>query len=542
MKADWVEPQKLDRSDRRARLFICWHDPNADFLVESGLYRPGDVILQKLSSMEPADTETDWTDDPVAFFRDWQWPMHRMVEKHLDAGVNIYAFGCRTDANRSPEKKRILDKLGDRYFPIPWGSSLFDWDEIKAAKPVMSGFEAEIGWVGSVWGRTGHGNIETWRDFMEPLSNGIPGKRLIAGKKTKIGPVNDPDHKKILRASKLCPILNAPGWRAEAGVQDRFWTVFTAGRFGVADTEGVLGFFDPGEVVYSEDPAEYLDMSRFFHRNVELQLPFIEKAQARIKAEYNYYHTWSNLLTRVGQQQARRIKLDSIPQPHRRELKIKLEDAPFHMDPAPKLSVPNVQLPEDKTIYLLGGGPAMDRVDLAKLQGKHTIAFDRSIQRFRGWGFDPTYYMCVDPEVLPEVAVDIDGLVKRGDTEHIFLRDLTGYEYFNETNFSTRTDIRPSEKISRFRTFNGPQVFGTPIDPARLIYWGRGELCALQALYMMGYRNVVLMGCDGEVTSPALMPAWQRLAKGIKENTDMEVVSATPDSPLNGVVWDFVSE
>ena len=41
------------------------------------------------------------------------------------------------------------------------------------------------------------------------------------------------------------------------GVQDRFWSVFTSGRFGVSDTEGVYEFFNEDEVVVCTDPNEY---------------------------------------------------------------------------------------------------------------------------------------------------------------------------------------------------------------------------------------------------------------------------------------------
>ena len=191
-----------------------------------------------------------------------------MVERHLDNGVNIYAFGCRTDSAPFPEKNRIVRKLDKRLFQIPWGSSVFSYDEIKACKPVESGFKYDIGWVGSIWGRPGRGNRESWYNMMMPLLSIVDGPKLLAGMGTTVGPVNDDRHKIILKDSKLCPILNAPSWQIENGVQDRFWTVFTTGRFGVVDVDGIYHFFNEDEVVCATEPLDYIEKSLFYLKNI----------------------------------------------------------------------------------------------------------------------------------------------------------------------------------------------------------------------------------------------------------------------------------
>lgn len=299
-QTEWTELKDLDRSDRRPRCFICWNEPDTDMLVESGKYQSGDVIIQKLTSFGRHNAKENWTNDPMSFFKDWHWPLHQMVERHLDNGVNIYAFGCRTDSEPFPEKHRIIKKLGDRYFPIPWGSSLFDWPEIRDTKPVMDNLRHDVAWVGTIWGTPGRGNIDTIEHYLKPIISRIDGTLALAGKGTKAGPVDDLRHKAILRSAKVCPILNAPSWRIENGVQDRFWTIFTAGRFGVVDVPGILEFFDEGEVVVGHSPEDYIDKTMFFVRNPELQLPFIDRIQTRIKKEYNYYQTWSNILSTIG--------------------------------------------------------------------------------------------------------------------------------------------------------------------------------------------------------------------------------------------------
>ena len=296
-KAEWTELRNLNSTPQKRRIYICWNEPNTKELVEKEIINEDDILLQKLTSLGKGHNNISWGTDPLAFFKQWDWPIYRMVEDLYDDGINIYAFGAMTNTELFPEKHRICQELKERIFWIPWGSSLYTWREIQKARPIMSGFKYDIGFIGSKWGVVGRGNIDSFSDFIEPLLKGR--KCCLAGKGNPLGPVNDYKHKKILRRSKLCPVVNATSWRVERGVQDRFWTVFTTGRFGVVDTEGIYYFFDKDEVVCEADPQEYIEKSLYYLHNIEKQLPFIEKVQRRIKKQYNYYNTWDRILKAI---------------------------------------------------------------------------------------------------------------------------------------------------------------------------------------------------------------------------------------------------
>ena len=77
-------------------------------------------------------------------------------------------------------------------------------------------------------------------------------------------------------------IVHALSWKVEKGIMDRFWSIFTTGRFGVSDNEGVLEFFNEDEVVYT-DVDEWLDKTRYYIKNVDKQLPYIEKIQKELE-------------------------------------------------------------------------------------------------------------------------------------------------------------------------------------------------------------------------------------------------------------------
>jgi hypothetical protein len=251
--------------------------------------------------------KVNWGNDPKTFFKEWNWPIYQTVEYLLDQGINIYAFGCHSHSEDFPEKQRIVKKLEKkgRLFWINWGSTVFNYDEIMNCKPIIDGFTYDMGYVGSKWGITGRGNTDQWNNYIQPILNTTPTiKTAFHGFGFPGGMIPDEQTKEELRKCKICPILHAPSWVAEKGIQDRFYTVFTAGRFGVVDNLGVYDFFTPDEVVCETDPIKYIERTKYFMEHPEEQIPYIEKVQAKIRTKYNLYVQWDNILTKIFKDQS----------------------------------------------------------------------------------------------------------------------------------------------------------------------------------------------------------------------------------------------
>ena len=303
----WLEPEEFkdfeQKDAKKSRIFVTWDKPDTIALINDGIYEHGrDAIMHKMILFGGYDSGKNWgtTDEErQEFFKNFRWTQHKIFEDAYDAGANVWGFGAKTIHKGLGEKERIVEKLKDRIFGIPWGSSLYSWDEIQSAVPVMDNLQADCAWVGSIWGKPGRGNIDSWHQYLGNMANDKQLTWNAAGEGTQAGIVDNETHKAILRTGKICPIVNAPPWRIEKGVMDRFWTVFTTGRFGVVDTEGVYLFFDKDEVVCTEDPGEYEELSRYYIKNIDKQKPYIEKIQKRIKQEYNWYTSWDNILKKV---------------------------------------------------------------------------------------------------------------------------------------------------------------------------------------------------------------------------------------------------
>jgi len=296
----WVEKEDVKQHPGKRRVFISWYDPDTIELINDGIYQDGDIILNKLVCFGKYDSGIEWGTTPeerAEFFRTWRFTQHQIFEQAHDAGVNVYAFGAKTRPEGHLEKERIFNKLKDRIFEVPWGSSLCSYDEVQNCKPVMDGFTHDVGFVGSIWGKAGRGNIDSAQQYMFPLLEKYTSD--LGGPATKRGHVDDPTHKQILVNAKICPIINAPSWREEKGLMDRFWSIFTLGRFGVADSLGAYDFYNEDEVVVATSAEEYIELSEYYIKNVDKQLPFIEKIQKRIREEYNWYNTWQHILENI---------------------------------------------------------------------------------------------------------------------------------------------------------------------------------------------------------------------------------------------------
>lgn len=298
-KAFHIKMSKIDFS--KPNIYICWNAPDSIELIEKYNPHPDSVIIQKLTALDTSSDSLSWQADNTNF-RDklvnWSWPQYKKLEYLEKSGYRFFGFGAKTDINSFPEKRRIIEKYSDRVFWIPWGSMTVPHNDIMNAKPILSNFKYDLGYVGSKWGTYSRGNVWEWDNFLQPLVD-IADKSYVAGPGTNKGVVSVEKHIEILKSSAICPIIHATGWKAEKGIMDRFWTIHSLGRFGVSDNLGIYDFFHEDEVEVELEAEAYLDKSIYYMRNPEKQYPYISKVLNRIKNEYNQQFVWKNILKRV---------------------------------------------------------------------------------------------------------------------------------------------------------------------------------------------------------------------------------------------------
>lgn len=296
-KAYHKNVHKIDHS--KPHIYICWNEPDSLTLIKKYQPHKDSVIIQKLTSFDTStESNKEWTDTPSDFFAKWHWPQYQKLYKLQETGYRFYAFGAQTVSEPFPTKAKIVSDFKEHIFWIPWGSMTVPYHTLQKSTPILSGFKYDLGFVGSRWGSKYRGNILEWDSYLQPVIEAT-SNAMLAGRGTKKGAISVAKHVEILKQSKLCPIIHATSWKVEKGIMDRFWTVFSLGRFGVMDNEGILDFFDEKEIVLATSPEEYIDKSIYYMKHVEKQRPFIEKILTRIQKEYNQHKVWEKILNKI---------------------------------------------------------------------------------------------------------------------------------------------------------------------------------------------------------------------------------------------------
>ena len=148
--------------------------------------------------------------------------------------------------------------------------------------------------------------------------------------------------------------------------------------------------------------------------------------------------------------------------------------------------------PSKKTAYVIGTGPSLMDIDMSKLKNEVTMTFNRAYVAFDDWGFHPTYYLSIDSQDLISISDDIAGLMKEGKIKHFFLpHGLAPTPSDGRTTLLKDTPeawhlILP---MSHHTYIEESNTMVTPMLP-------NAGYMGLKMFYLMGYQEVVLLGCD----------------------------------------------
>tara|TARA_B100001094_G_scaffold332100_1_gene402768 strand:+ start:1745 stop:2686 length:942 start_codon:yes stop_codon:yes gene_type:complete len=172
-----------------------------------------------------------------------------------------------------------------------------------------------------------------------------------------------------------------------------------------------------------------------------------------------------------------RLKNDFIPQDH----------PGFDIQcPLPKRD------PNKKTAYVIGTGPSLRGIDMSLLRDKKTITFNRAYIAFEDWGFDPSYYMCIDCEDIKSIGDDVSNLIETSKIEHFFLPDEFQIGHGKE-NVTLLQNIPEAWAIlhclSSYIYMKDRNLIITNLMP-------NAGWMGVKMLYLMGYSEVALLGCD----------------------------------------------
>ena len=133
-----------------------------------------------------------------------------------------------------------------------------------------------------------------------------------------------------------------------------------------------------------------------------------------------------------------------------------------------------------KRAFLIGNGPSLNETPLYLLKNEFTLCFNRFYLLHERLNWYPYFYMCIDPEVLPNIADEIN-------------ENLPNYKMasFHAVHSSM---INKADNV-----FKMHHIIKVPYFSKRLPFFGSGGSVAyagLQMLYYMGFSEIYLIGVD----------------------------------------------
>ena len=137
---------------------------------------------------------------------------------------------------------------------------------------------------------------------------------------------------------------------------------------------------------------------------------------------------------------------------------------------------------ENGGCFLIGSGPSLKEVDVARLKRLDSIAFNRSFVAWKSWGFSPTHYACLDPVVFEDNAQEIRGLIEKCPRTHFFLPENSRF-----------AGIAPSARVSLVRLVPGRRFSSNVCE---LTDFGNVGATSIQILALLGYQRIAMIGVD----------------------------------------------
>jgi hypothetical protein len=133
--------------------------------------------------------------------------------------------------------------------------------------------------------------------------------------------------------------------------------------------------------------------------------------------------------------------------------------------------------------FILGNGPSLARTDVSKLRDEQTFGMNRVYLAFPEWGFETSFFVCVNDLVIQQSAADIQAL---GMPKFLSWRSHRFITPDAHTMFLHSTYERPAfARDARVRIWEGATV----------------TYVALQLAFYMGFDPVILIGVDHSFAS-----------------------------------------
>jgi glycosyltransferase involved in cell wall biosynthesis/ADP-heptose:LPS heptosyltransferase len=161
-----------------------------------------------------------------------------------------------------------------------------------------------------------------------------------------------------------------------------------------------------------------------------------------------------------------------------------------------------------KRCFVMGNGPSLNKMDLAKLEGETVFACNGIFLLFDRIKWRPKYYTCVDSRVLPDRRAEIIKMHEENPGMKLFFpRTLHVHDEskreFDTLEFIPRAENRFYFNHTNISLANLPwSAFSIDADD-HVTMPHTVSITMLQLALYMGFKDIYLIGCDTAYSVPA---------------------------------------
>jgi|TARA_R110000851_G_scaffold285798_1_gene439583 hypothetical protein len=220
------------------------------------------------------------------------------------------------------------------------------------------------------------------------------------------------------------------------------------------------------------------------------------------------------------------------------------------------------------TVFIIGSGTSLNKVDISKLKDCNTISMNRQYIAYPEWGFTPTYYVIIDSKLIRTIHKDVEKLIKEEDIKKFFIMK---HPDNSMTGWVDKMRLEESDRIVPVFASRRQEILSKSIRSLAnkpINFCGNAGACSVEIARHLGYKKVILLGIDAKYADRndsikaekdlshfhpnyfdvntfkeglnqgihgenAGVRYWKKFSEQQVSIPDFEVISSSPDSPIN---------
>lgn len=155
---------------------------------------------------------------------------------------------------------------------------------------------------------------------------------------------------------------------------------------------------------------------------------------------------------------------------------------------------------ENKRLFIIGGAPSVNTIDLSLLDGEDVMVVNKSIELFD----NPKYFVTMDYTFFRKIGDPDLNIISKSQNNYFILnttRSVFEYRDGNPYDKERKVEYTNLNKFDNIIESNRTVRFATPIKKYGFANGENSGFCAIQLALLLDYQEINLIGFDMQYTT-----------------------------------------